>query len=239
MRIVGLFALLLIALPCAAPADEYGPHPAIRAIRGALPILLARHLKRLDTPGRLTIPDIVVDGDVAIATWKYGSGRGLVLLNYHPNGWWMTGSSDLPSHLLDLATAHIPKFARADALAQTVGYRSTWQHVSGAPLTGFTFHDRAPTASEMAPSRGADAVYFFTLQPNGTQKISVAAGSTLDVWAPFVLDPHLRYTLTLAMGDPTIGPLEGRLSDNTMHFILPAFTAPPSVELMGEIDADP
>lgn len=231
--------LVLSSLPCAVRADEYGPHPAIRAIRAALPVLLAPHLKMLGTPGRLTIPDIVVDGDAAIATWHTGSARGLVLLNYHPNGWWMAGASDLPSHLLDLATAHIPQFARPDALNQHVGYRSTWQHASVAALKGFTFHERAPTASEMAPSRGADAVYFFTLRANGSQKLSVGAGSTLDVWAPFVLDPHLRYTLTLALGDPTIGPLTGSLSDNTLHFVLPAFTAPPSVELMGEIDGDP
>lgn len=300
MRTVALLALLLSGLTSALQADEYGPHPAIRAIRAALPVLLAPHLKSLGTPGRLAVPDIVVDGDAALASWNSGSARGLILLNYHPNGWWMTGeayeikkdewtygllsnlqscqepawggvnSGDLqrqlkvPTHLLDLARRHIPEITDGDAeihaypgtilpsyfsncydssqgLSTGGGYSAKWipPQTKGLALSDSTLRGRAPTASEMSPSRGADAVYFFTLQSGAAQKVSVGAGSTLEVWAPFVLDPRLRYTLTLALGDPTIGPLTGRLEDNTLHFTLPAFAVPPSAELMGEIDGDP
>lgn len=245
MRIAALLTLLLCGLTCAVRADEYGPHPAIRAIRAALPVLLAAGLK--SPAGPVRVPDIVVDGDAAIASWDAGKESGLALLSYRPNGWWMTAGVAPPPHLRDLATAHIPAMARDDGLLTPLvttlaGYRTSWtgsKHGSGAAPSDFTFRDRAPTVSEMPPSRGADAVYFFTLQSKATQNVSVTAGSTLDVWAPFVLDPRLHYTLTLALGDPTIGPLEGTLSDNTMHFILPAFSAPPSVDLMGEIDGDP
>jgi hypothetical protein len=35
-----------------------------------------------------------------------------------------------------------------------------------------------------------------------------------------------------------MGPVDGTLTRNTLHFVLPAFTAPPGVELMGEIESD-
>ena len=306
MRIAAFLAVSLLLAAGIARADDYGPHPALRAIRSALPVLLATRLKVLHATERVTVPDVVVDGNSAIAGWSAGHANGLALFARHPNGWWMTGeanrvlenywsydnpgalpicvrasvgptSEDLrqelhpPVRLLELAAAHIAEIAQGDAelaaysrahpgafrpgyhedcftvgeppLVSTLGgYLATWTfpaHAAGSSLRNFTFRSRAPTDGEMAPARGADSIFFFTIQSRDAQNARVASGSTLDVWSPFVLDPSLRYTLTLALGDPTIGPLAGTLGDNTLHFALPAFTAPPSVELMGEIDGDP
>jgi hypothetical protein len=67
----------------------------------------------------------------------------------------------------------------------------------------------------------------------------VQAGTTLDVWFPFVIDPSLRYSLTIAHTDPAIGPIDATISDNTAHFALPAFGLRPGAEVQGEIDGGP
>jgi hypothetical protein len=102
-----------------------------------------------------------------------------------------------------------------------------------------TMHARAPTEGEMPPTRGANSYYFFSVRNTGTAVVQFANGLQLGVWCPFVLDPNLRYTLTIAGIDPTVGPVDGSLRDNELNFNLPAFAAPPGVELMGEIEGNP
>ncbi|MGC2128623.1 MAG: hypothetical protein WA629_00880 [Candidatus Aquilonibacter sp.] len=99
---------------------------------------------------------------------------------------------------------------------------------------------RAPTEAESwANQPSGNAYFFFSGTVQSPQPVHVQAGTTLDVWFPFVLDTSLRYSLTIAAPNAmSLGPVEGTLNDNTLHFVLPAFTAPPGAELMGEIDSD-
>ena len=99
---------------------------------------------------------------------------------------------------------------------------------------------RAPTEAESwANPPGGNAYFFFSGTVHATKPVHVQAGTTIDVWFPFVLDPSLRYSLTIAAPNAmSLGPVEGTLTNNTLHFVLPAFTAPPGAELMGEIDSD-
>ncbi len=99
---------------------------------------------------------------------------------------------------------------------------------------------RAPTLAESwtNPPSG-NSYFFFSGTVQAAQPVHVQSGTTIDVWFPFVLDPSLRYSLTIAAPNAmSLGPVEGTLKDNTLHFVLPAFTAPPGAELMGEIEGD-
>jgi len=81
-----------------------------------------------------------------------------------------------------------------------------------------SFMTRAPTLAESWVTPGGNGYFFFS----GT-----------------VLDTSLRYSLTIGgAGFMSIGPIDGTLADNRLHFVLPAFVATPGVDLMGEIDGD-
>ena len=99
---------------------------------------------------------------------------------------------------------------------------------------------RAPTEAESwANPPSGNAYYFFSGTVRATQPVHVQAGTIIDVWFPFVLDTSLSYSLTIAAPNAmSLGPVEGTLKDNTLHFVLPAFTAPPGAELMGEIEGN-
>ena len=99
---------------------------------------------------------------------------------------------------------------------------------------------RAPTRAESwANPPSGNSYFFFSGTVQSPQPVHVQAGTTIDVWFPFVLDPTLRYSLTIAAPNAmSLGPIQGTLTDNTLHFVLPAFTAPPGAELMGEIEGN-
>jgi len=98
---------------------------------------------------------------------------------------------------------------------------------------------RRPTQAESWITPGGNSYFFFSATVHATQPVHVHAGTTIDVWFPFVLDPSYRYSLTIAgSGFTAIGPIDGTLFDNIVHFVLPAFTAPPGTDLMGEIESD-
>jgi hypothetical protein len=125
--------------------------------------------------------------------------------------------------------------------SQTDGYRSSFElsvpdPPSGAAISRFTV--RAPTSAEFPPTPGANSYYFFSFEFGGASEVQVRSGS-LDVAFPFVLDPGLRYSLTIGFTKPVLNPIVGRLSDNELHFDLPPFTADPGTSLMGEIEGDP
>ncbi|HEX8805462.1 MAG TPA: hypothetical protein VF741_00880, partial [Candidatus Aquilonibacter sp.] len=99
--------------------------------------------------------------------------------------------------------------------------------------------EREPTEAESWVTFGGNSYFFFSGTVQSTQPVHVQPGTTIDVWFPFVLDPSLRYSVTIAAPNVmSIGPVEGTLADNTLHFTLPAFTAPPGADLMGEIESD-
>jgi hypothetical protein len=98
---------------------------------------------------------------------------------------------------------------------------------------------RRPTRGESWVTPNNNGYFFFSMMLKSHAAIRVDAGTKLDVWFPFALDPSKTYSLTIAHATPIIGPINGTLSDNTLHFVLPAFGVAPGAELMGEIDGDP
>ena len=110
------------------------------------------------------------------------------------------------------------------------------------PDTDASFTDlrgRAPTEAESWLTPGGNSYFFFSGTMQSEQLVHVQAGTTVDVWFPFVLDTSLKYSLTIAgHGFKAIGPVEGTLFENSLRFALPAFTLTPGVELMGEIESD-
>jgi hypothetical protein len=103
-----------------------------------------------------------------------------------------------------------------------------------------SFKTRAPTEAESwANQPSGNSYFFFSGTVQSPQPVHVQAGTKIDVWFPFVLDTSLKYSLTIGgNGFTAIGPVDGTLADNTLHFVLPAFTVAPGVELMGEIESD-
>ncbi len=102
------------------------------------------------------------------------------------------------------------------------------------------FRARAPTKAESwANPPGGNSYFFFSGTVQSKQPVHVQSGTTIDVWFPFVLDPALRYSLTIAAPNAmSLGPIRGALKDNTLRFVLPAFTATPGAELMGEVESN-
>ena len=117
-------------------------------------------------------------------------------------------------------------------------FRFSWAISHGAGAPTFNLFGRAPTVGESWITPNNDGYAFFSATFASPHEVRADAGTMLDVWFPFVLDPSKTYSLTIAHVTPVIGPLNGTLKDNTLHFILPAFAVAPGAELMGEIDGD-
>lgn len=98
---------------------------------------------------------------------------------------------------------------------------------------------RRPMHGESWDVPQGNGYFFFSLTLDSAIALHVGTGTSVDVSFPFVLDPSKTYSLTLGHADPIVGPLNGTLYDNTLHFVLPAFAVAPGAELMGEIDGDP
>lgn len=98
---------------------------------------------------------------------------------------------------------------------------------------------RMPTDGESTQTLHGDAFVFFTVQLAGPKPVTFAPGTTVDVWFPHVLDSYRHYGLTAAMANSAFGPVRATLADNTLHFVLPAFTVSPGDPVMFEIDGDP
>ncbi len=88
-------------------------------------------------------------------------------------------------------------------------------------------------------TRGGNSYFFFSADVISSQPIHVQAGTTINVWFPFVLHLDKKYSLTIGYTDVPIGPVDGTLKDNTLHFVLPAFSVKPGAHLMGEIEGNP
>ena len=72
------------------------------------------------------------------------------------------------------------------------------------PETGASLEDlngRAPTKAESWITPGGNSYFFFSGTVKAEQPVHVQAGTTLDVWFPFVLDPPIKYSLTIGGAD--------------------------------------
>jgi hypothetical protein len=117
---------------------------------------------------------------------------------------------------------------------------------AGADVKLTQLFARAPTHAEFAPSNppapgfgGADAVCFFDVGIGASKPVTFQPGTAVDIWFPFVLDDRLRYNLSFVSAGKPSGMIFGTVFDNTLHFVLPAFTIDAREPLMAEIDGDP
>ncbi len=104
--------------------------------------------------------------------------------------------------------------------------------------TSVSFYGRPPTKTEMAPSPGADGLFFFHMDLNAAVPVHVGSG-TMDVTFAGKLDPRYRYQMTLARTIPNVVDVPGTLHGNTLRFALPAFVIPTNTRVIGEVDGDP
>lgn len=129
--------------------------------------------------------------------------------------------------------------------SDTSGYQIAVRYAAN-DSNGAVFHvpyARAPTQAEIIPYPTtyyfvSNAVLYFDVMIDGTKPVTFAAGTTIDIWFPFVLDDTLQYDLTIGFADRPIGPIYAKPFDNVLHYTLPGFTVTPGRTLMAEIDGN-
>lgn len=131
---------------------------------------------------------------------------------------WRTRTADLPLLICD----RMAQVAWSDGYDAT--FRATCSNECGP------FRGGSPKKGRMPPE-----YYRFTVSANSVASKVVKANSTLDVWFPFVLDTKDTYALHLIGVEPAIDRVAGKLEDNTLHFVLPAFTVPEGSSAEGVI----
>ncbi len=129
--------------------------------------------------------------------------------------------------------SHVPSETGAYALRIAFAANDAPQTARLARISG-----RAPTEAESWLAPDGNSYFFFYGSVESASPIRIRAGTRIDVWFPFVLDSTLTYSLTIAHADRPIGPIDGTLRDNILHFELPAFTLLPGSELFGEIEGE-
>jgi hypothetical protein len=254
-----IFALAV--WPLVAHADDAGDLSDVRALEHDLPIL-----RSLQSP--ITVESMRYFGIGAIVAWRIGHfhERDQMLKRY--DRWWFVQilstyeepspqPTCTPGGVCLTSSGGISLFTPEGTFRGPVLFgdgfgRPLWTTDGGyrvglhfaqsdssndAAITDF--RTRIPTQAESWITPGGNSYFFFSGTVKSEQPVHVHAGTTLDVWFPFVLDDALRYSITLAAPHlMSIGPIDGTLKDNTLHFTLPAFTAPPGADLMGEIESD-
>ncbi len=231
---------LVYALPHVTLADDSGPGREVRAIRHDLPILLAGRL----TPPHINPRDLVVDNVViqphgtANAEWHTADQHRIDEF-VRIDGWWLLRSESPPPS--DSGKTSLDFSRQSQLLDDLNGYQMAItfsQNDAGAAARIAPISGRPPTEAESWMTRGGNSYFFFSGPVETTAPIHVQAGTTVDVWFPFVLDTSLHYAITIAHADKPIGPIDGTIKDNVVHFVLPAFTLPPGATLMAEIEGD-
>ena len=217
----------LAGLTAAASVGDYGPSREVRAIRHDVPILARRFVG--DRP--VTVREVNVNGNQASATFTVGTSARLEVfaLHYRSDRWWYDSGS-----LVDDACARCPAYIYSNDDGYQAKLLLREADANASLIVGF--HGRAPTVAEMPPAPSMNGLYFFDLVTDATTPVNLQAGSSLDVWFPFVLDPDQRYVLWLAFVDPEIARIPGTLKDNALHFEFPAFATRPGKTALGEID---
>jgi hypothetical protein len=184
---------------------------------------------------------VVLNGNEATAEWHSGGDHYTSQLRKRYDRWWLVADeSDSCVSAWEgtiLFAQLYPRRPAADGYVFGVKFGDNDAATNAAIVS---FMTRAPTEAESwANQPSGNSYFFFSGTVQSAQPVHVQAGTAIDVWFPFVLDPSLHYSLTVAAPNAmSLGPVEGTLKDNTLHFVLPAFTAPPGADLMGEIDSD-
>lgn len=239
LRAAGALAMLLALWPNCAFADERAD------IAADTRVLLARSVRAAGIdPREIAIGAVRITGDQAQVDWSARTRAGTLELHRLGARW----AVDAPGS----ASASPPPISISNAggvlapqIAQTGGYRFVLAYSANdaPPGAAFAFvYGRVPTSAEFLAYPtvypiSADAVFYFDLTAGAA--VRFGAGSSLDVWFPFVLDDRLRYDLFVDGTAPAIGPIASRVFDNSLHFTLPAFSMPAGKAITGEIDGDP
>lgn len=263
-----LAALVLACVctaPLLARADDVGSRDDVRVVRHDAALLAARRVRAAGVdPSNIVVDGVVAERGYAFAQWHAGTLRSIDGFKRIYKRWWNVPATSFPPDVIHDAAAHLSPasggmwnappqshalapllFSQRDTVepsAQTDGFGmvlswATNDAPSDAQLTRVIV--RAPTEAESwLAYPGGNSYCFFSANVQSAHAISVNAGSTLDVWFPFVLEPQLRYSLTIAHVNPAIGPIDATLADNVLHFALPRFTVQQDVQLMGEIEGD-
>jgi hypothetical protein len=82
--VLGVLCLLPIAH---AAADDSGPRPDVGDVRASVHTLLVHRARPLD-PNTIAVSDVVVAGDHAVASWRYGQNHGIMGLVRTNDRWW-------------------------------------------------------------------------------------------------------------------------------------------------------
>jgi hypothetical protein len=263
-----VLAAAIALFPRQAAADDFGPHPILRDLRGSAPILIAHF-----APAPI-LGDAVIEGNEAIVMWRSAGKPGLATFRRRNDRWWIAGVFDLfgpalkqqPQEwvktlsvspaMVARAEQHVSGFDSEMPIARPFerpacarcgsniwnssdGFETTLTFDSATATWDPTFAilGRAPTVAEMPPTPHMNAFYFFSIIAKGAQPVTLKY-STLDVWFPYVLDAKQKYSLLLGFVNPNVEDVSGTLSDNTLHFTLPAFATVPGKDALGEIDGD-
>jgi hypothetical protein len=265
-----VIAAIVAVLVCSpsATADDYGPHPILRDLRGSAPILLAHFVQ---AP---VLSDAVIEGSEAIVMWQAAGKPGLATFRRRNDRWWIVGVFDLfgpavkqqPQEWVKTLSVSPAMVARAEQ--HVSGFDSEmpiarpferpacarcgsniWNSNDGFETT-LTFDAATPTWDPTFTILGrAPTVAEMPPTPhmNAFYFFSIITKgaqpvtlkySTLDVWFPYVLDAKQKYSLLLGFVNPNIEDVPGALSDNTLTFTLPAFATVPGKDALGEIDGD-
>jgi hypothetical protein len=261
-------AIVALAATAAARADDYGPHPILRDLRGSASILLAHFVT---TP---ILGDAVIQGDEAIVTWQSAGKPGLATFHRRNDRWWLVGVFDLfgpavkqqpqewEKHLsvspamVARAEQHVAGFDTQMPIARPYSQNACarcgstlWNFNDGFETT-LTFDAATPTwdptfailgrAPTIAemPPTPHMNAFYFFSITTKGAQPVALKGATLDVWFPYVLDAKQKYALLLGFVDPNIEDISGTLGGNTLHFTLPAFATTPGKDALGEIDGD-
>lgn len=236
LTVTALTVGLVTGLPHVTLANDVGPGKEVRTLRRQLPILLSGRLTDAHQPlSGLAIDSVVIGNEAAAAQWHDGPLAGTAQLMRRYDRWWI--ENGVPGNGAESA---IPAIRERQIGIDAAPYdaRLTFG-VNDAPATArLALHGRAPTAAESWMTDGGNSFFFFSGTVQSSAPIRIDAGTTLDVWFPFVLDTSLHYAVTIAHADAPIGPIDGTLEGNAVHFILPAFALAPGAELHGEIEGD-
>jgi hypothetical protein len=247
-----LGALAAAGACCSIGAADSGSPRDAAAIRTDAKILLA-HRARLHgaDPREAVVTDLTVAGEKADLSWTIGSMNGRMTLRRRGGRWWdvtpsMRANAAPPGCSVCGDAVRTQGGALQPPRGETAGYAFsvTYAKNDASPGTIFSqFYARSPSPAEFLPyptpgSFTSNAVLYFDVSVTGPRPVTFDAGSSIDVWFPFVLDDRLRYDLTIGFANAPIGPVDAIPYDNTLHFVLPGFTVAPHTTLMAEVDGD-
>jgi hypothetical protein len=120
----------------------------------------------------------------------------------------------------------------------TDGYAANFFHPKDDLPVRFTLNGRGPADWQRPSRRDSELYYVFRLSAQKPAAAKFTAGSTFDVWFPFVLDTKKVYRLRISHIVPDFQVAPRSTKNNVLHFVLPAFEIHEGSTALGEVDAE-